>query len=159
MTRDHLEQVMEIERASFPTPWTTSMFLYELTSPLSFHFVASKRENRSDIVLCYIIFWMFRGEVHILNLATHSAFRKLGIAHSLLLFTLDFCYRRGGILYLLEVRKGNRTAINLYQKVGFASWGFRKKYYADTGEDAIIMGLFYGDQAYGTKGDEQTLLP
>jgi ribosomal-protein-alanine N-acetyltransferase len=159
MDKDHLEQVMEIERASFPTPWTENMFLYELTSPLSFHFVASKWEKGSDMVLCYIVFWMFRGEVHILNLATHSAFRKLGIAHSLLLFTLDFSYRRGGILYLLEVRKGNQAAINLYQKVGFASWGVRKKYYADTGEDAIIMGLFYGDRTSETKGDEQSRLP
>ncbi len=159
MEKDHLDQVMEIEKMSFPTPWTKSMFLDELSSPLSFHFVASKRENQGDLVLCYIIFWMFLGEVHILNLATHPAFRELGIARSLLLFTLDFSYQRGGILYLLEARKGNQAALNLYQKVGFSSWGVRKKYYSDTGEDAIIMGFFYGDRIYGTKGDEQSRLP
>ena len=159
MDRDHLEQVMEIERASFPTPWTEKMFLHELSSPLSFHFVASHRENRHDLVLCYIIFWMFSGEVHILNLATHPAFRRLGIARSLLLFALDFSYSRGGIWYLLEAREGNQAALHLYQKVGFASYGVRRKYYADTGEDAILMGLFYGDRIYGKKDDEQSRLP
>jgi [ribosomal protein S18]-alanine N-acetyltransferase len=159
MDKDHLEQVMEIERASFPTPWTQKMFLYELASPLSFHFVTSRRERHRDLVLCYIIFWMFREEVHILNLATHPAFRRLGIAHSLLLFTLDFSYRRGGILYLLEAREKNQAALDLYRKVGFASCGVRKKYYADTGEDAILMGLFYGDRTYEKKGNDQSGLP
>jgi ribosomal-protein-alanine N-acetyltransferase len=159
MDKDHLEQVMEIEKASFPTPWTEKMFLYELASPLSFHFVASRRERHRGLVLCYIMFWMFREEVHILNLATHPAFRRLGIAHSLLLFTLDFSYRRGGILYLLEARERNQAALDLYHKVGFASCGVRKKYYADTGEDAILMGLFYGDRTYEKKDHEQSDLP
>lgn len=149
MDKDHLEQIMEIERISFPTPWTEKMFLDELASSLSFHFVAFQREKRCDCVLCYIIFWMFKEEVHILNLATHPAFRRLGIAHSLLLFTLDFSYRRGGILYLLEARERNQAALDLYRKVGFASCGVRKKYYVDTGEDAILMGLFYGDRTSG----------
>jgi ribosomal-protein-alanine N-acetyltransferase len=146
---NHLAQVMEIERASFPTPWTEKMFLDELASPLSFHFMASQPEKRRDFILCYIIFWMFKEEVHILNLATRPAFRRLGIAHSLLLFALDFSYQRGGILYLLEARERNQAALRLYQKVGFSPCGVRKKYYVDTGEDAILMGLFYGDRTYG----------
>jgi len=149
MGSDHLAQVMEIERASFSTPWTEKMFLDELASPLSFHFVASQRKKRCDFVLCYIIFWMIKEEVHILNLATRPAFRRLGIAHSLLLCTLDFSYQRGGILYLLEARERNQAALRLYRKVGFAPCGVRKKYYVDTGEDAILMGLFYGDRTYG----------
>jgi len=159
MRKDHLEQVMEIERKSFPTPWTRAMFLYELNSPISFNFVATTPEEKVELVLGYIIFWMVKEEVHILNLATHPSFRRLGIAHSLLLFSLDFSYRKGGILYLLEVRERNRTALNLYQKVGFASWGIRRRYYADTGEDAVIMRLFCGDRTYGHDGDGQSWLP
>lgn len=154
MDQNHLEQVMEIEQASFPTPWTEKMFLEELTSPLSFHFIASQQEKRHDLVLSYIIFWMLKEEVHILNLATHPAFRRLGIAHSLLLFALDFSYRRGGILYLLEAREKNQAALHLYQKAGFVSCGIRKRYYTDTGEDAILMGLFYGDRIHKEKDDE-----
>ena len=153
MDKSHLEQVMEIERASFPTPWTEKMFLEELASP------STKGSPPADFVLCYIIFWMFREEVHILNLATHPDFRRLGIARSLLLFTLDFSYKRGGILYLLEAREGNQPALQLYQKLGFASCGVRRKYYPDTGEDAILMGLFYGDRIYEKKDDGQSRLP
>jgi ribosomal-protein-alanine N-acetyltransferase len=151
MEENHLEQVMEIERGSFPTPWSEKMFLEELTSPLSFHFVASQQKKQQNLVLSYIIFGMLKEEVHILNLATHPAFRRLGIAQSLLLFALDFSYRRGGILYLLEAREKNQAALHLYRKAGFVSRGVRKKYYADTGEDAILMELFYGDRAYEEK--------
>ena len=159
MRREHIEQVLEIERASFPTPWTENMFLKELSSPLSYPFVVTRSEARGDVVVGYIIFWMLMEEVHILNLATHTDYRRLGLAHSLLNFSLDFTYERGGIVYFLEVRRGNQAAIDLYRKVGFASWRVRRNYYADTGEDAIIMRLFYGDRAYEKKGDEQSRLP
>jgi ribosomal-protein-alanine N-acetyltransferase len=102
---------------------------------------------------------MLMKEVRILNLATHPASRRLGIAHSLLQFALDFAYQRGGIVYLLEVRKSNEAAFNLYQKAGFTVWRVQRKYYADTDEDALIMRLFYGDRAYEKKGDEQSRLP
>jgi ribosomal-protein-alanine N-acetyltransferase len=159
MRRDHIEQVLEIERAAFPTPWTKSMFLDQFNSPLSFHFVATHSERKGDLVVCYIIFWMLMKEVHILNLATHPACRRMGIAHSLLLFSLDFAYRRGGIAYLLEVRRGNQAALNLYQKIGFATWQVRKNYYADTGEDALTMRLLLGDRTHEKKVDDPSRLP
>ena len=159
MKREHIKQVLEIERASFRTPWSKGMFLDEITSPLSHHFVVTKPETGGEVVICYIIFWMLMEEVHILNVATHPACRRLGIAYSLLHFALDFAYRKGGIVYFLEVRRGNQAAIDLYKKVGFASWRIRSNYYADTGEDALIMRFFYGDRLYEKKGDEQSRLP
>ena len=161
MRRNHLEQVLEIERASFLTPWTKSMFLDQFSSPFSFHFVATKPETKGDLVLCYIILRVLFEKVHILNLATHPACRRLGIAHSLLLFSLDFASKRRVILCLLEVRKENQAAFNLYQKVGFTTWRVWKNYYADTGEDALIMRLFCGDRTYDMKRkiDEQSRLP
>lgn len=159
MKREHIAQILEIEKTSFLTPWTHGMFLNEFNSPLSYHFVVSISEERGDMVIGYIIFWMLMEEVHILNLAIHPAYRRLGIAHSLLHFALDFAYNKGGIAYFLEVRRGNQAAIDLYRKVGFASWRVRKNYYADTGEDALIMRLLYGDRAYEKKGDERPRLP
>ena len=158
MRKDHIEQVLEIEKASFPTPWTKSMFLDKFNSPFFFNFVATDSERKGDLVVCYIIFWMLREEVHILNLATHPAYRRLGIAHSLLLFSLDFAYKRGAIAYLLEVRRGNEAALNLYEKVGFAPWRIRRNYYADTGEDALKMRLLCGDRIYEKKVGEPSRL-
>jgi ribosomal-protein-alanine N-acetyltransferase len=159
MRREHIEQVLEIEQASFLTPWSKRMFLDEITSPRAYPFVVTTSETKGDVVISYIILWILLEEVHILNVATHPAYRRIGIAYSLLLFALDFAYKKGGILFLLEVRRGNQAAIDLYQKVGFASWRVRSNYYVDTGEDALIMRLFYGDRAYEKKGDEQSRLP
>ena len=39
----------------------------------------------------------------------------------------------------LEVRVGNRTAIRLYERIGFTRDGIRKKYYTDPVEDALLM--------------------
>jgi len=159
MRRDHLEQVMEIERKSFSTSWRRDMFIYELTSPISYNFVATRVRDKEELVLGYIIFWMVSEEVHILNLAIDPPFRRLGIAHSLLLFSLDFSYKKGGRVYILEVRKKNRAAINLYKKLGFVPWWIRKKYYADTGDDAIVMRLFFDDRPCDQKGNGQRRLP
>jgi ribosomal-protein-alanine N-acetyltransferase len=111
MRREHIEQVLEIERASFLTPWTHSMFLNELSSPLSYPFIVTGSETRDDAVVCYIIFWMLLEEVHILNLATHPAYRRLGIAHSLLHFSLDFA---GEDALIMRLFYGDRA----YEKRG-----------------------------------------
>ncbi len=42
----------------------------------------------------------------------------------------------------LEVRLSNRGAQEMYKKFGFTAVGVRKGYYADTGEDALIMWAY-----------------
>jgi ribosomal-protein-alanine N-acetyltransferase len=46
---------------------------------------------------------------------------------------------RGQDRYTLEVRTSNHGAIDLYERFGFAAAGTRRRYYQDTGEDALIM--------------------
>jgi ribosomal-protein-alanine N-acetyltransferase len=41
--------------------------------------------------------------------------------------------------YTLEVRTSNAAAIALYERFGFKPAGTRRRYYQDTGEDAMIM--------------------
>jgi ribosomal-protein-alanine N-acetyltransferase len=41
----------------------------------------------------------------------------------------------------LEVRVSNRAAQGLYRSFGFREVGIRPKYYADNGEDALLMDL------------------
>ena len=47
--------------------------------------------------------------------------------------------RRGTTALTLEVRAGNEPAKALYRRFGFAPAGIRKDYYAEVGEDALIM--------------------
>ena len=44
-------------------------------------------------------------------------------------------------IVLLEVRRSNRAAIQLYRRLGFTAMGIRPNYYSDDGEDAVEMML------------------
>jgi ribosomal-protein-alanine N-acetyltransferase len=47
--------------------------------------------------------------------------------------------RRGIRLVTLEVRRSNEAAIALYRKLGYRMVGVRPNYYAEEGEDAMVM--------------------
>ena len=49
---------------------------------------------------------------------------------------------RGALALTLEVRLSNRGAQEMYKRFGFTPVGVRKGYYADTGEDALIMWAY-----------------
>ncbi|MBS1109343.1 MAG: ribosomal protein, partial [Anaeromyxobacteraceae bacterium] len=40
---------------------------------------------------------------------------------------------------MLEVRRGNQPAIALYRSLGYREVGVRPRYYAEDGEDALVM--------------------
>jgi [ribosomal protein S18]-alanine N-acetyltransferase len=130
-----LDAVDVIERRSYPTPWSRSMFAGELAKPASIclgAFVEGKLTGYM-IISRYVDAW------HVMNLAVDPDFRRRGIAALLLerLFeTTDDGTRRG---YTLEVRVSNDGAIKLYERAGFKPRGIRRGYYTDNREDALIM--------------------
>lgn len=137
MTEKDLEQVLQIERASFATAWSERMFRNELRSPLSRNLVA--RCPESGRIAGYINFWVFAGEVHLNNVAVHPDLRNRGIG-ALLVAQMVVIARKERALWLtLEVRPTNLAAIALYEKFGFRVRGVRPRYYTDTQEDAFIM--------------------
>ena len=50
---------------------------------------------------------------------------------------------KGAEALTLEVRKSNRTAIELYKSYGFREEAVRKNYYENPAEDALIMWLYF----------------
>jgi ribosomal-protein-alanine N-acetyltransferase len=78
-------------------------------------------------------------EAHILALAVLPSCRRQGIGEQILRRLIDTARRGGATLLTLEVRASNNAAQHLYRKYGFLPVGHRPGYYADTGEDAIIM--------------------
>lgn len=135
LTRADLPEVMAIENASFPTPWTEAMILRELELPYSLHRLA-EQEGR---VAGYIISWLTPPEAMILSLAVHPALRRQGIARTLLSDTFQLLAGRKVETVWLEVRVHNLPAQSLYQGFGFREAYRRRGYYQDTGEDAIVM--------------------
>jgi len=130
-----IDQILAIENVSFPSPWPRQIFEREINAENSY-----KRAIRfSGSVVAYLVTWTIYDEVHILNIAVHPDFRKIGLGERLLRDCLDFSYDRGLKLAVLEVRTSNNSAIKLYEKIGFKTLRVRKKYYSDTGEDAYVM--------------------
>lgn len=83
--------------------------------------------------------WMIADEAHITLLAVHPNYRQQGFGQ-LLLHRLLTAARHHNLRWAtLEVRVSNQAAISLYQKFGFEVVGQRKRYYQDTGEDALIL--------------------
>lgn len=76
-----LEQVVEIEQASFPTPWSRQSFLHELMDNERAIYLVYKHMGR---VWGYVGMWIILDEGHITNLAVHPVFRRRGVGNSLI---------------------------------------------------------------------------
>jgi ribosomal-protein-alanine N-acetyltransferase len=128
-----LPQVLAIERRAFATPWSLSMFVLELSKPSGICLAAVEGKRVRGYLICarYADVW------HLMNIAVDPDLRRRGIATALLEAMIE---RAGpGESFTLEVRPSNPGAIRLYERFGFRMAGMRKRYYSDTGEDAVIM--------------------
>ena len=131
-----LSAIEEIERRSYPTPWSRSMFAGELAKPSSICLGAFDAERR---LAGYLIVSRYVDAWHVMNVAVASDYRRRGVASQLLaaLFEQTQADDRRG--YTLEVRVSNAGAISLYERLGFERRGVRRGYYTDNREDALIM--------------------
>ena len=137
--------ILAIERSSFPSPWSLTSFKEEVMSPISHLWVLLA----DRMVAGYICFWMFAGEIHLMNIAVHGERRKRGLGRLLLIKMIKVGQANKVQGVWLEVRPSNLIARDLYQKVGFMETGRRPRYYSDTGEDAIVMSLSMPERDMG----------
>lgn len=142
MRPEDLAQVAEIERRSYRSPWPAQLFLEDLTRDWAH--IDLVREHDSPApgrVIAYCNYWLVHDEVHLLNLATHPDYRRRGVGTRLMQHLLAVARARACRYVTLEVRKSNAAAQALYQAHGFEAVGLRPRYYAEDGEDAIVMTL------------------
>ncbi len=148
-----LDEVVAIERASFPRPWPRWAFESELSLPYTCYLVARPRQEPPEEGPCLLRrrpgpaqgpIWGYAGmqvileEGHIMTLAVHPEHRRRGIGTLLLLHLFAEARKRKVLRLTLEVRETNLAAQCLYRQFGFAVAGRRRRYYSD-GEDALIM--------------------
>jgi ribosomal-protein-alanine N-acetyltransferase len=136
MTADDLPTVLRIERSAFPTPWTEANFRHELAeNPLAWNLVA----RSGGAVVAFACAYVVAGELMINDLAVDAAARRSGIGRELLRHLIDGARLRGCRRATLEVRPSNVAARALYAAFAFSIVGRRPRYYADTGEDGLLL--------------------
>ncbi|NLU49613.1 MAG: ribosomal protein S18-alanine N-acetyltransferase [Syntrophomonadaceae bacterium] len=135
MQMTDLEQVMAIEKVSFPTPWSREAYEAELFNQLACYIVS----EHDGVVTGYAGAWCILDEAHITNVAVHPEWRGQVLGEELLRTLEQMVFLRGARRITLEVRPSNTPALRLYRRLGFLPVGLRKQYYADSNEDAIVM--------------------
>jgi ribosomal-protein-alanine N-acetyltransferase len=131
-----LGAIMEIDQASFSSPWTREMYEEELRNDRSFIFVARRA---GCPVAGYCSFWVIVDEIHVNNIAVRPEWRRHGIGRALVEHLLAEGRRRRCRAATLEVRRSNGAALRLYEGVGFTQRGVRRRYYRDPDDDALVL--------------------
>ena len=129
------EGVARVERESFPTPWSREDFWREASNDFACYIVALDDMEIIGFAGCWISF----EEAQVTNIALTSAQRGRGLGKVLMAKLMRAAAERGAERMTLEVRPSNTPALRLYEGLGFAAIGVRKKYYQDNDEDAILM--------------------
>jgi [ribosomal protein S18]-alanine N-acetyltransferase len=131
-----IDDVCQIEKESFTTPWSEGAFRNELVNNHFAHYVIMECDGG---VAGYGGLWMIMEEAHVTNIAVRAAFRGRKLGEKLLRELQRTAVVLGAQKMTLEVRVSNLIAQSLYQKLGFYAVGTRRGYYSDNNEDALIM--------------------
>ena len=153
--RRHLRSVVRIEEEAYPRPWTATLFLSEIAQRATRRYTVG---SIGPLVVGYTGLMTVGEEGHVTTLTVDPGWHHRGIG-TVLLLDLARAAPALGVRHLtLEVRAGNAPAQALYRRFGFAPVGVRSNYYAETGEDAIVMwardvdGAGYAARLAGIEG-------
>ena len=138
MEENDLKEVLEIERASNPVPWTEKNFLDCLIK--DYYCLIQEYQGQFS---GFSITSFSLDEAHLLNIGVTSGLRKRGLGTSLL-DKLELAAKAMGCKeVVLEVRKSNISAISLYKNNKFKQVGIRRDYYRSSSnykkEDALVF--------------------
>ena len=142
MRSSDLARVLEIETASFATPWSSRTFLNLLRRPNAALLVA---EYVHGAILGYAVLWFAGPEAELGDLAVAPDLRGRGVGSALVDAVIREAAGRGATEIYLEVRESNEAAHKLYERHGFEVVSRRDDYYADPVEDALVMRLRLAD--------------
>ena len=140
MHPDHLDSLADLESLAFSTPWSYDALAEELQNPLAVFLVAEDVDAESAVG--YLGMHHILDEGFIANLAVHPAYRRQGIARSLLREAQEYAEAHDLARLTLEVRASNVPAIALYEGMGFTRDGIRPGFYDSPKEDAAIYSYY-----------------
>lgn len=136
MEYEDIDAVMEVDRTSFPTPWTREIYVQEMNHNDHAHYFVLEESGQ---IIGYIGLWIVEDDAQVTNIALLPKYRGYKIGEKLFGYATHYVMEQGASRLSLEVRKSNVVAQNLYKKFGLVPGGIRKNYYPDNGEDALVM--------------------
>ena len=143
LTSIEIPSVLFIEEQNSDYPWTQLQF-------------TSSIENSNNLSYClsldgktigYLIAMLTLDTADILNIGIKTSFKRQGHGTALLNHFIGDLRKRNISEILLEVRAGNKSAIQFYKKQGFEKISVRENYYMKNSknqfqrEDGIIMSI------------------
>lgn len=149
MRRRDLRQVLKLEHAVFPEPWSQAIFSSELSLKRGRAYRVARLGRE---LIGYYGLMFVEDEAHVTTIAVAPEHQHRGRGAELLLDAVRVALEQGARHLSLEVAAGNQRAQALYRRFGFAPVGLRKGYYPATGEDAYVMwaydidGPLYGER-------------
>ena len=136
ITREELGEVAALQRRSFTNAWGAEAIQWELEHTDVARLYTARVDGR---LVGYCACWIVFDELHINSIAIDDAWRRRGVARSLLTEVFRDAFGAGARMATLEVRQSNTAARHLYENLGFAVEGVRRNYYQDPREDGLIL--------------------
>lgn len=136
MKEEDIDQVLEVEHASFTLPWSRDAFYNELHNNKFAVYIVLEYEKR---IIGYCGVWIVIDEAHVTNVAILPEYRGQKLGDAMMHMLMSVAREIGARSMTLEVRVSNYVAQSLYRKMGFQNGGIRKNYYSDNLEDALVM--------------------
>ena len=134
---EDVRQIHEIETLCFPMPWSEESILHDVKENVVARWLVM--DDGEGRVLAYAGMWFVLDEAHVCNVAVHPDCRRLGYGRKIMEALMQLAMDNSMSMMTLEVRRSNLAAQNLYHACGFLDVGYRKRYYEDNKEDALIM--------------------
>ena len=135
MTAEDIEEAGKLEKTNLlKEAWTEKQLLEALTRDDTVYLVAEKAGR--IVGLCGVR--NVSGEGEVTNVSVSGDCRNEGIGYKMVKQLLERGRGIGIKDYTLEVRKENKSAIRLYEKLGFVSEGVRPGFYDEPKDDAVI---------------------
>ena len=148
VTRDDVDAIAAIERASFADPWTRESFA-QLAGRADVCFRVAEIDGE---VAGYLVAWFVADEGELANIAVAPGARGRGVGAALLDELLATAAAHGVEAVFLEVRESNAVARALYAARGFEEVGRRRGYYRRPVEDALVLRRTVGGPTASADG-------
>ena len=143
LTSIEIPSVLSIEEQNSDDPWSQDQFTTSVENSNNLCYYLSL-DNKT---IGYLIALLAGNTADILNIGIDSDFKRQGYGTGLLNHLIEELKKKDIGEILLEVRAGNKSAIQFYKKQGFKEISVRKNYYTKNSknqlhrEDGIIMSI------------------